>query len=141
MNACSASVNISVAKAMKRASGHFRWRASRATILSTRQRWRAGQKEGCAMPERWSKPLDEVRVGDLVEETRYVWNPLARWMLGMWEEVGKQRYRVVAEFEIFDRDYPHKVSKIRDQHKDAVVIQHERRILVLVPEGSFVPKS
>jgi hypothetical protein len=93
------------------------------------------------MPERWSKPLHEMRVGDLVEETRYVWNPLARWMLGMWEEAGKQQYRVVAEFDIFDRDYPHKVSEIRSQHEGVVVVGYERRILVLIPEGPFIPKS
>jgi hypothetical protein len=93
------------------------------------------------MPERWSKPLHQVEVNEVVEETRYVWNPLARWMLGTWEETGKQRYRVIAEFDIFDRDYPKKVAEIRYQHKDVVVVQCERRILVFLPEGPFVPKS
>jgi len=93
------------------------------------------------MPERWSKPLSEVRVGDVVEETRYIWNPLSRWMLGDWEETGKQKFRVVAEFDLFDRDYPVKAEKVRHQHGDALVICCGRRILVLAAEGSFVPKS
>jgi len=90
------------------------------------------------MPERWKPSLSEVRVGDLVEEKRYIWNPLARWMLGGWEETGKQRYRVVAEFDIFDRDYP---KKARQYGEDALVVCCERRVLVLVPEGPFIPKS
>jgi hypothetical protein len=92
------------------------------------------------MPK-WSKPISLMRVGDVVEKTTYIWNPIARWMLGDWEEVGKQAYRVVAEFDIFDRDYPRKVAEIKFQNENAEVIGHERRILVLVPEGPFIPKS
>jgi hypothetical protein len=88
----------------------------------------------------WDKPITEMKVGDIVEATYYSWNPIARWMLGAWEETGKRKYRVIAEFDVFDRDYPIRLDEIRHKHKDAEVIGYERKILVLVPEGPFIPK-
>jgi hypothetical protein len=98
------------------------------------------KKEGCRMPERWNKPLENLEVGDEVVETRYIWSPLRRWMLGGYEESGKQRYRVIAKFDLFDRDYPEKVSKVRRTPDDLVVCSG-RKVLVLSPEGPFQPSN
>jgi hypothetical protein len=83
-----------------------------------------------------------MEVGDVVEATYFVWNPLSRWMLGSWEESGRQQFRVIAVLDIFDRDYPSKIEKLRYQHSGEIeVLGHERKIVVLVPISSFVPKE
>jgi hypothetical protein len=88
----------------------------------------------------WNKPIGMMEVGDIVEATYFVWNPLSRWMLGRWEESGRQRFRVVAVLDLFDRDYPSKIEMLR-QHGDIEALSYERKIVVLTPVGPFVPKS
>jgi hypothetical protein len=62
-------------------------------------------------------------------------------MLGGWEEDGRRQYRVVAVLDLFDRDYPSKIEKLRYEHGEIEVLGHERKIVVLVPTGPFVPKA
>jgi len=90
---------------------------------------------------RWSKPINEMQVGDVVEATYYIWNPLSRWMLGDWEESGRQQFRVIAVLDVFDRDYPAKIEKMRHEHGEIELLGYERKIIVLVPNGPFVPKA
>jgi hypothetical protein len=97
-------------------------------------------KEAMSMAH-WSKPISEMREGDIVEATYFVWNPLSRWMLGRWEESGRQRFRVIAVLDLFDRDYPSKIEMLRHQHGDIEALSYERKIVVLTPVGPFVPKS
>jgi hypothetical protein len=91
------------------------------------------------MPK-WSKPIQDMRVGDVVEATFYLWNPLSRFMLGGWEEDGRRQYRVVAVLDLFDRDYPSKIERLRYEHGEIEVLGYERRIVVLVPIGPYIPK-
>jgi hypothetical protein len=89
----------------------------------------------------WNKPIGMMEVGDVVEAVFFIWNPLSRWMLGSWEESGRQQFRVIAVLDVFDRDYPSKIEHLRHQHGDIEVLGYERKIVVLVPAGPFVPKS
>jgi hypothetical protein len=90
---------------------------------------------------KWSKPIQDMRIGDVVEATFYLWNPLRSFGLGGWEEDGRRQYRVVAVLDLFDRDYPSKIEKLRYEHGEIEVLGHERKIVVLVPEGPFIPKA
>ena len=92
------------------------------------------------MPK-WSKPIGAMEPGDIVEATYFVWNPLARWMMGSWEESGRQKFRVVTVLDLFDRDYPSKIEMLRHQYGDIELLGYERRIVVLVPIGPFIPKE
>jgi hypothetical protein len=92
------------------------------------------------MPK-WNKPIQDMRVGDVVEATFYLWNPLSRFMLGGWEEHGRRQYRVVAVLDLFDRDYPSKIERLRFEHGEIEVLGHERRIVVLVPISPYTPKA
>jgi hypothetical protein len=83
-----------------------------------------------------------MEVNDIVEATFYSWNPLRRFMLGGWEEDGRRQYRVVAVLDIFDRDYPSKIERLRYEHgEETEVLGHERKIVVLVPAGPYIPKT
>ena len=90
---------------------------------------------------RWSKEVSMMEVGDIVEATYFVWNPLSRFMLGRWEKSGRQRFRVVAVLDTFDRDYPRQLDALRREHGDIEALAYERRIVVLVPIEPFVPEA
>jgi hypothetical protein len=81
------------------------------------------------------------QLGDVVEGTFYIWNPLRSWMMGGWEEVGKRRFKVIAELDIFDRDYPRRLEELKYEYPDAEVVGYERKIFVLVPVTPFMPKQ
>jgi hypothetical protein len=98
-------------------------------------------KQGGMSMRKWSKPLSAMQPGDIVEAIYYLWNPLSRWMLGSWEESGRQQFRVITVLDLFDRDYPSKLENLRHQHGDIEAIAYERRIVVLTPVGPFVPKE
>jgi hypothetical protein len=89
----------------------------------------------------WNKPIGAMELGDTVEAIYFEWNPLSRWMLGRWEESGRQQFRVIAVLDLFDRDYPSKIEMLRHQHGDIEALAYERKIVVLTPVGPFVPKS
>jgi hypothetical protein len=89
----------------------------------------------------WNKPIGMMEVGDVVEATYFVWNPLSRFMLGGWEEDGRRQFRVVAVLDIFDRDYPSKIERLRYEYGEIEVLGHERKIVVLVPAGPYIPKT
>ena len=89
---------------------------------------------------KWSKPIGAMEPGDIVEATYFVWNPLSRWMLGAWQEDGRRQFRVIAVLDVFDRDYPAKIEKMRYEHGEIELLGYERKIIVLVPTGPYIPK-